>query len=270
VRTKTTLIPDLWERDWEPLTSPEPDPNSPLSEEGFVPGPVWKLLTTNEETGACSYLMHIPPNWHDNDLDIHPTNEEGFVLAGEVQLGNPDEDTFGFMPVGNYCYRPPNILHGPARVPSEDAVTLFQRTDGELRIMRYRGDEFPYKHLQPITDEHKTWPVEWKEVNDTTKIPDEPSTGGWEGAKHRWVWRNTETGGGCAIITLPAGWSGTGSACKGSVEEFVIEGAFTAGGVEFPRWGYAYRHPGDAAGEYSSENGARILCIWDEANEMEA
>jgi hypothetical protein len=268
VRSKTTLIPDLWERDWTPLTSPPPKADDTLVDAGFVPGPVWKPLTVNEETGAVSYLMHIPPNWHDNVLDVHPTNEEGFVLAGHVTLGHPGTPEFGDMPIGNYCYRPPNILHGPARVPSVDGVTLFQRTDGELRIMRYEGDEFPHEHLQPITDEYKTWPVEWKEVNDTTAIPDEPATGGWTGTQQRWVWRNRETGGGCTIITIPPGWSGPGSPCRGSVEEFVIEGAFTAGGVEFPTWGYAYRHPGDAAGEYSSETGARVLCVWDEADEM--
>jgi hypothetical protein len=259
VREKTTLVPDLMDRDWIPLDT---------SRDGNVPGPVWKPLTADPETGACSYLMHLPPNWHDNELDIHPTVEEGYVLRGGTTLGDPALDTFGPHPVGNYMYRPPNIIHGPARASKLDGATLFQRMSGELRILRYEKDDFPQKHKQPVTDEWKTWPIPWEEEIDTTSLPDEPSTGGWEGTTHRWVYRNKETNGGCVIITVPAGWTGTGSACRGSVEEFVIEGTLVAGGVEFPQWGYAYRHPGDPAGNYASPEGARILCLWDEADEM--
>lgn len=259
MRSKTTIIPDLWERDWIPLDT---------QRDGNVPGPVWKPLTENEETGACSYLMHLPPNWHDNDLDWHPGTEEGFVLSGGTTLGKEGEAGYGIHDVGNYLYRPPGILHGPARAPHVNGATLFQRMGSALRILRYEGKDFPYRHLQPITDQHKNWPVPWREEIDTTALRPEASAGGWSGAQHSWVYRNSETGGGCLIITLPAGWEGVGSAARGSVEEFVIEGSITAGDVEFPMWGYAYRHPGDPAGHYSTETGARLLCVWEESDEM--
>jgi hypothetical protein len=174
------------------------------------------------------------------------------------------------LETGDYCYRPPGILHGPARIPSINGATFFQRMSSELRILRYDGDEFPHRNFQPITDEHKTHPVPWRERIPTADIPWAASTGGWSGTRHKWVWRNSETGGGCVIVELPAGWAGAGSAARGSIEEFVLDGAITAGDTEFRLWGYAHRPAGQAAGRYATTDGAQLLCYWDDADEFGA
>jgi hypothetical protein len=258
MRTGLVTIPSAWETDWIPLDT---------IRDGNVGGPAWKLLSKDEETGACSYLMHMPPNWHDEVLDYHPGVEEAYVLAGVSTMGEADQGGTR-LEVGDYCYRPPGILHGPARIPSINGATFFQRMSSELRILRYDGDEFPHENFQPITDEYKTHPVTWAEKTSTDDLPWETSTGGWTGARHKWVWRNTETGGGCVILDLPAGWQGTGSPAIGSIEEFVLEGGMQAGGVEYRSWGYAHRPPGQPAGRYSTLEGARLLCYWDESNEL--
>jgi hypothetical protein len=82
------------------------------------------------------------------------------------------------------------------------------------------------------------------------------------------VHRNRVNGGGAVLLQIPAGWSGSGSAARGPIEEFVIEGSIRAGGDEYRKWGYAYRPSGAAAGTYASEAGAQLFCWWDEGSEL--
>ena len=253
--TVAVSIASAWEVDWVALDT---------SRDGNVPGPVWKPLRHDTSTGALTFMMHLPPGWHDEMLDWHPTTEEGFKLAGSTLLGGT------LLDKGCYLYRPPGILHGPVSAPSDEGSTILQRMNGDIRILRYEGDEFPHEHLQPITDQHKDWPVEWNEKLDTKELEWEPvGAGGWAGASVKWLHRNRITGGGAVMLQIPAGWSGTGSAARGPLEEFVVEGSVVAGGEEYRKWGYAYRPAGAAAGEYSSPGGAVLFCWWDAASELD-
>ncbi len=248
-------IPSAWELDWVALDT---------SRDGNVPGPVWKPLRRDPWSGALTFLMHLPPGWHDEVLDWHPTTEEGYKLAGATLLGGV------LLDKGCYLYRPPGILHGPVSAPYDEGSTILQRTNGEIRILRYDGDEFPHRHMQPITDEHRDWPVEWNEKLDTKELEWEPvSEGGWSGCAVKWLHHNRVTGGGAVLLNVPAGWSGAGSAARGAIEEFVIDGQIRAGDEDYGRWGYAYRPAGRAAGQYSSEGGAELCCWWDEASELQ-
>lgn len=252
--TVAVSIPSAWEIDWVALDT---------SRDGNVPGPVWKPLRHDTSTGALTFMTHLPPGWHDEVLDWHPTTEEGFKLAGATLLGGT------LLDKGCYLYRPPGILHGPVSAPTDEGSTILQRMNGEIRILRYDGDEFPHRHMQPITDQYKDWPVEWNEKLDTKALEWEPvEDGGWEGCAVKWLHRNRVTGGGAVLLSVPAGWSGRGSLVRGPVEEFVVEGSIVAGDVEYRKWGYAYRPAGNAAGEYSTPSGAQLFCWWDEADEL--
>lgn len=77
------------------------------------------------------------------------------------------------------------------------------------------------------------------------------------------------TGGGAVLLSLPAGWRGAGSAARGGIEEFVVEGAVIAGGETYTKWGYAYRPTGEPSGQYGSPEGAVLFSRWDEANELD-
>jgi hypothetical protein len=247
-------IPSAWELDWQPLDT---------SRDGNVPGPVIKLLRRDEETGGMTFMTHLPPGWKDDLLDWHPSVEEGFILAGACRLADRllDEDC--------YLYRPPGILHGPVGAPHDAGATILQRMDKELRILRYEGDTFPHEDSQPITKDHERWPVEWTEKLDTKELLWEAvESGGWAGARIKWLHRNRETGGGLVLLDLPSGWRGGGSEARGDLEEFVVSGSVDAGGVRYGKWGYAFRPAGKPAAEYATDEGARLACWWNGADEL--
>lgn len=253
--TAAVSIPSAWLLDWVAIDT---------GRDGNVPGPVWKPLRRDSVTGGMTFMMHLPPGWHDEVLDWHPATEEAYKLAGATQLGD------NYLDTGCYLYRPPGILHGPVSAPNDEGSTILQRMNGEMRILRYDGDEFPHEHMQPITDQYRDWPVEWNEKLDTKLLEWEPiNTGPWGGSEIKWCHRNKVTGGGALLMRLPAGWEGEGSAAHGPLEEFVIDGGLDAGGTRYAKWGYAYRPAGKAAGRYSTVSGATLFCWWDEGTELE-
>ena len=254
VHQEPVVIPSAWDLDWMSISTTD----------GNIPGPALKILREDPESGALTYLTHLPPNWRDPGLDWHPTTEEGYVIAGDVVLNGRHLNS------GCYLFRPPGILHGPVHSPNDLGCTIFQRTSGPLRILRYTGKKFPHRDMQPITDEHLKSDVAWSERTDTKRIRwQRISKGGWSGTRIRWVHRNSRTGGGLVMLDVPAGWSGAGSPARGPVEEFLLTGDLTAGQVNYGKWGYAFRPKGDPAGTYSTKGGAGILAYWNGANELE-
>src|SRR5262249_42185437 len=175
-----------------------------------VPGPLWKLLTSDPQTGAITYMTYLPPGWKDEVLDWHPATEEGFRLGGGSEGPNPP---------GRYLYRQPGILHGPAYAPPYEGVTIVQRMDRPLRILRYNGTKYPHVDGQPVTDEHKDWPVDNIRVRTETIPWVETTDGGWAGTEHKWLHRNRATNGGAILFKIPAGWKGSGSPGREVVEE---------------------------------------------------
>src|SRR3954453_5108293 len=120
-------IPDTHELDWQPL---------PTARDGNVPGPVFKTLTTDPENGAYTNMLHLPPGWHDPELDWHNSAEEAFRLVGCVGLARPPPRG---MAVGCYRYRPAGILHGPVRADPLTGATGLSRFPSAPRILRYTG-----------------------------------------------------------------------------------------------------------------------------------
>lgn len=227
--------------------------------DGNVPGPVLKVLTTDPETGAMTILIHLPPGWRDDQLDWHPTPEEGFRLHGWIDINGRH------LGVGNYLYRPAGVLHGPVHVCPVEGATGIQRFPAPLRILRYEGDTFPHEDLQPITLDHERSPFQWHEKLDTPSLPwtDCPAGGPWAGARYRWLNRHRDTGGGAVQLQLPPGFHGRGTQARGWVEELVVTGEVEADGVDYVRWGYRCRSAGDASSRVASEQGALLLCWWE-------
>lgn len=223
-----------------------------------MPGPVFKVLSRDPETGGSTILIHLPPGWRDDVLDWHPCSEEGMILAGLVTLADRRYTT------GIYLYRPPGILHGPAAAPGDEGATIVQRFDSELRILRYTGHEFPHRDLQPITRDAESWPIEWVERLDPEERPWATAVSGpWEGADYKWLARDRRPGhGGSILLRLPAGWRGDTYQARGEMEEFVLVGEADAPGGRLGRWGYACRPVGSTAGGLSTAEGATLVCWW--------
>jgi len=239
-----TVIPRIRAVPW--MSKPRP---------GGIPGGVRKPLSVgtggsmsrDSNLRVVTMFNHIPPWWSDPELVYHPCVEEAFILNGTVQLA---DRVYG---PGCYVYRPPGILHGGALVPSDIGATLFHRFADEGGLLRYEGTELPHIDSQPITDEYEDWPAQWVERVDSGELPWlEVPKGPWEGAACKWLTRNRVTGGGTLLIKLPPYWTGVGSRAKGTIEEFVVEGACIMGGQYFDMWGYA------------SISEVQLLCIWDE------
>jgi hypothetical protein len=197
-------------------------------------------------------------------LDWHPSTEEGLLLGGIA-------DEPGRMTKGAYVYRQPGFLHGPAIAPRYEGVTIVQRVDRPLRILRYQGTKYPMENGQAVTEEHKDWPIDQQLRIDTEALPweDAPAGGGWAGGRYKWLHRNKRNGGGAALVDLPAGWEGRGPSGRQVIEEFVVEGSIDVGGEHYVKWGYACRAAGAPAGGYRTADGARLCCWWDEGSELE-
>jgi len=253
------LIPRIAEVPWEPVLL-----------DGGVRGPTRKTLSTgtggalssDPERPVATVLSHNVPGWRDPELVYHPTVEEAYFLEGGTQLADRVYDT------GHYLYRPPGILHGPAGHTSLKFAgrTMLQRFGGGAdTLLRYDGSEFPHHDCQPVTDEYTYWPVPWVEQLDANAIPWlEAPDGPWGGTRHKWLSQNKLTGGGTLLIQIPPGWSGAGSAARGAMEEFVVEGELAMGGQWFEKWGYACRPADDPAEHYQALGGAVLICFWDE------
>jgi hypothetical protein len=98
------------EQDGEPTTvDPETMRWSALgADSGTPPGIVFKRLRLDPDTGDWTYLLSVAPGWQDNQAEVHPTIQEGFVLRGDCLLG-----TRGVMRPGSYFWRPSMVPHGP-------------------------------------------------------------------------------------------------------------------------------------------------------------
>lgn len=254
VRNRAVTVPSAWELDWEPISTAD----------GNVPGPCIKPLRMDPRTGASTFLTHLPPNWTDHELDWHPATEEGYIIAGDVVLNGRHLNS------GCYLFRPPGILHGPVSSPNELGATILQRTSGPLRILRYRGRRFPHRDLQPITKDYLTSDVAWSEKTVVRDIRwQSVKRGGWLGARYKWIHRNTRTGGGMVMLSLPKGWKGSGSKAIGPLEEFVLDGSVKVSDKLLGRWGYSYRPPRRPAGSYATRHGATMIAWWDAASELD-
>ncbi len=253
-------IPDSLPLLWQPIVTGEDD---------NVPGPLVKTLTTDLATGALTKLVHLPPGWSDPVLEWHPVYEEGFQLAPEFRAdGEP------YVP-GHYLYRPPGYLHGPPEAPSVrprtayTGMTFLVRMGGRFRVHRYYGTKYPKRDDQPVTDDHTDWPIDLTKCHVGSRAWENAQAGPWAGAQYQWLHRNRLTGGGAIIFRFPPGWSGTGAAGRGTVEEFVADGSIVINGETYEKWGYVCRPASRPGSIYHTSGGAHLICWWDDESELQ-
>lgn len=66
-----------------------------------------RLLFQDPANGDMTYLTAAPAFKHETKTERHPVVQEFYLLGGEV-AGNT-----GIMYAGAYCWRPPEVTHGP-------------------------------------------------------------------------------------------------------------------------------------------------------------
>ncbi|MFT4261754.1 MAG: hypothetical protein QM572_00080 [Nocardioides sp.] len=227
-----------------------------------TPGQCAKILSTG--TGGATSLdgqlrmstriTHVAPGATDPFYTYHPCIEEMYSLSDSH-----------LAPAGSYNFRPPGIVHGSGTPRFNDkGFTFFHRIGALDEDVFLRPPPELDRDAYALTDEYRIWPVRhasWYDANQA--VWHDTETGPWRGTRHKWLSRNRLTGGGTLLLEVPPGWTGEGSQAKGLVEEFVVHGDITAGGLHFSRWGYASRPAGRPAGDYLTSLGATVLCVWD-------
>lgn len=93
-----------------------PGPNVP-------PGLAIKRLRVDPQRGDWTWIGAGAPEYLEHRAEVHPTVEEGFVLRGDVLLGERGE-----MGPGDYFWRPPYVRHGP--IYCRSGRLIFFRTKG--------------------------------------------------------------------------------------------------------------------------------------------
>jgi hypothetical protein len=111
--------------DWIPQLDSSAIPWQPTITAGFPTGAMRKTLRIDPVTGASTWLLGMLPQVSDTRQEVHPTAEEGFLLAGESRSER------GLSRPGSYFWRPPFIPHGP--FATDVGVLELFRTDGPLR-----------------------------------------------------------------------------------------------------------------------------------------
>lgn len=220
--------------------------------EGNVGGVAVKALSSDEATGGATFLVHLPPGWHDPQLDWHPATEESFKIAGWSQSGSRESGT------PSYIFRPPGLLHGPTLAEATLGATFIARFDGELKIVRVPAGA----QDEPMGEEYSAGGLVWIPDIERRERRQAPFGGPWAGVRVRELRRDPATAGGLVLLDLPPGWEGEGTRAAGESEELVLAGAVDAGGAELTRWGYACRPAGEAAGRYATRDGAVLACWW--------
>lgn len=85
---------------------------------GVRPGVDWKMLSADDETGACSLLVRYPPGWRAPGGAL-AVSEELFVLEGELTIGKRSYADYAF------AHFPPGFVTGDWASPRGAVVLEF-------------------------------------------------------------------------------------------------------------------------------------------------
>lgn len=77
--------------------------------DGLPTGLVIRVLNVDEETGARTMIVDVPPRWEHAMPRWHGCDEEFLVLEGELEIGASRYRE------GRYVFRPAGLVHGPTR-----------------------------------------------------------------------------------------------------------------------------------------------------------
>lgn len=97
------------------------------------PGPVIKLLSIDDETGAQTMLLKAPPGWSTPKPESHTTVQEDILLEGEAIFGETR-----YQAPAYFCF-PANYIHPAVR--TETGFTMIVTFSGPFDVEYF--DEVP-------------------------------------------------------------------------------------------------------------------------------
>lgn len=235
-----------------------------------------KPLLREEGTGRRFDMAQFTPGYRDATACFHESAEEGFMLAGTLDLAYEGH----FEPL-SYFWRPPGWVHG-ARGTEAGATALFsfeasRPEDGSGPVTRAVA---PYEEAghNALLDEDSDWWIGPRgylpNVNGKFVARIEGSTA-FDPSLHsaidadnltvRVLSKNVVNGGGTFLWDLAPGYAQPNSLTLTSTYHFfVVEGSITIDGTSHQSGTWVYVPSGTACAAISSPSGALLYMKMDE------
>ena len=218
---------------------------------GARPDVAKKVLSVDEETGACSLLVRYPPQWKRIRTEHLLADEEFYVLDGTITINGVryDRNTYAFLPAG-FSRRRASSKRGAV------ALTFFSKTPvaapGAVRPEFYDRSR--------LIQHHSIFDEAWRRNEERTPQPGFNEAG----TTYQLLREDPDTGERSWILGVQAFWQGGTIEIHPVVEEaYVLEGSMIGGKGERRPGAYFWRPPGLEHGPMGSPLGAMVFfrCI---------
>lgn len=212
------------------------------------PGVFCKMLSRDDETGACSVLLRFPEGWTQDGPLYFTADQEFYVLDGSMRINDTD---YG---LDNYAYLPAGYGREAASTETGcDLIAFFNGKPATVSGVSANGD-YDVSHAIPHLDPHE---MAWSSDGM------DPYYGDW-GMQWKLLRHDPETQEATMLVTVPPhvhpkDWKGPQEIHDCMEEAFILAGDLcTHNGVFHPGM-YFYRPPGIRHGPFASRFGSYML-----------
>ena len=208
-----------------------------------LPGVAGKMLSQDEETGACSVLLRFPKNWSQSEPVAFKAGQEFYVLEGAFELNGQTYglDCYAHVPA-SYTRQSSSANNGCDMIAFFDALPEVGASDPEASaVVNYLNSHEMSWQCDGMDPYYADWGLAWKilthdpETNATTMLVSMPP------------------------MCHPKDWRGPREIHDCMEEVFMLSGDLsTHNGTFFPGM-YFYRPPRITHGPFASRFGCVIL-----------
>lgn len=212
---------------------------------GWPPGATVKILSADDETGAFTGLLRLPPGWR-REAGRLSTTIESMVIDGELEVGGKTRGFGWFEYVGRGALQ-------PAVFTERGAELIFFARGGAPRFTAAVADAdgaFDQVERIGLDTEQMLWSF--------SSIPGPP-----DGHVHKVLRRDEQTGGMTVMLSTVPHREYAALEFHDCVEEYyVIEGSVWVGNSgQMSAGSYFWRPPFITHGPFSSQTGA-VSLVW--------
>jgi Domain of unknown function (DUF4437) len=190
-----------------------------------LPDAEFKLLSFDETTKARSQITRLPAGWK-QPQGYHNTNEEIFVLSGDLTVGDKKMTKY------SYAYYPAGHVHGPSH--TEYGATLLHWWDGTPDFV-VGSETKPGTRVDELVEDWNYYDKPWTRNEDFPKWAAFPPPRDTrlkllrkDKVTGQMTWMNMGAGGGSSVRTGAPG-RGRWEAHPSFEEAMLLEGELTYG-----------------------------------------